>query len=317
MTDDEGSPAAGRREGVAWVYLGLMILIGSSTATAAKVALEELPWGMLPLIRFGVAGLVLGPLVARPLRRMIREDGWRVLAAAAMCVPINQTFFLNGTRLAPTSHVALIYATCPLVVLGFAVLLGHERFRRDRLLGVLASVLGLAIIALGNLWGAGPAGSSFLRGDLLLVGAVVSWGAYLTVNKRLVSRHGGVTALAGTFLVGCALDLPIALGTATGWSSLATVSSRAWWGLAYLTVVVSLLGLVCQNLALRHVDASQLAAIGNAAPVLTILWGVWLLGETLTPAILLGGALTLGGILWSSRPTPIAANQRALVVDGP
>ncbi len=302
MTDEGGGPAPGRPEGQAWVYLGLMVLIGSSTATAAKVTLREFPWALLPIVRFGVAGLVLGPLVARPLRKMLREDPGRLFAAALLCVPINQSFFLNGTRLAPTSHVGLIYATCPLIVLGLAVLLGHERFQRERALGVAATVLGVAIIAFGNLLQAGPGGADFLYGDLLLLGAVVSWGAYLTINKRLVARHGGVTTLAGTFLVGCALDLPIALANADDWSRLATVSPTAWGGLIYLTLVVSVFGLICQNLALRHVDASQLATIGNAAPLLTILWGVWLLGESLTLAIVLGGALTLGGIFLSSRP---------------
>jgi drug/metabolite transporter (DMT)-like permease len=304
MSDEDGSTPPGRRDGSAWIYLGLMILIGSSTATAAKVVLREFPWAILPLVRFGVAGLILAPVVARPLWRMVREDGARLLTAAALCVPVNQAFFLNGTRLAPTSHVGLIYAICPLIVLGFAVALGHERFRRERLLGVIASVLGVGIIALGNFLNGGHANTDCLYGDLLLVGAVTSWGAYLTINKKLVARHGGVTALAGTFLVGCALDLPIALANAGDWSRLASVSPQVWIGLAYLTLVVSVFGLVCQNLALKHVDASQLAAIGNAAPVLTIVWGVWLLGESLTPTIILGGLLTLGGIYLSGRPAP-------------
>src|SRR3954467_13333902 len=100
-------PARHRPDGAAWVYLALMILIGSSTATAAKLALNDLPWTLLPLVRFGVAGLLLGPIVAGPLRRMLPEDGVRLIAAATLCVPVNQTFFLNGTRLSPTSHVGV------------------------------------------------------------------------------------------------------------------------------------------------------------------------------------------------------------------
>ncbi|MCA1685103.1 MAG: hypothetical protein LC745_03795, partial [Planctomycetia bacterium] len=97
----------------AYGYLGLMVLIGSTTAPAAKFAVRELPAGLLPLIRFGVAGLCLWPLVWRrggSLARLAREGGGRLVLAAGLCVPVNQTFFLNGARLAPTSHVALIYA---------------------------------------------------------------------------------------------------------------------------------------------------------------------------------------------------------------
>ncbi|MBY0395286.1 MAG: DMT family transporter, partial [Thermoleophilia bacterium] len=137
---------------------------------------------------------------------------------------------------------------------------------------------------------------------LLLIGAVISWGAYLTVSKPLLRRHGPFTVLAGTFLLGAAMDLPVALLSSADWASAATASPAAWRGLIYLTLVVTVFALGFQNLALRRLDASQVATAGNAAPLLTIAWGVWLFGETVTPALALGGALTLGGILLTNRP---------------
>src|SRR3954451_19683231 len=59
---------AGRSDGssgpgpVAWLFLALMVLITSTTATSAKFAVRELPVALLPLVRFGVAGLCLLPL---------------------------------------------------------------------------------------------------------------------------------------------------------------------------------------------------------------------------------------------------------------
>ena len=294
----------------AYLLLVLMVLIGSSTATAAKFAVRELPVGLLPLIRFGVAGLCVLPVVWRggAIGRLVRESGGRLLLTSALCVPINQFFFLNATRLAPTSHVGLFYASCPLVVLLLAAALGQERLATGRLIGVLASVSGVVVIALGHYWGGGVAGRSALLGDLLLVGAVLSWGSYLTVSKPLIARHGALVVLTGTFLVGSALDVPIALATLPSWSPLGQVSRTAWVGLAYLTLIVTVFGLACQNQALRLLDASQVATFGNAAPVLTVVWGVWLLHEEVSPTLILGGVLTLGGIVWTMRPArrPVA-----------
>src|SRR4051812_36246084 len=83
-----------KRDTGAYVYLALMVVIGSSTATAAKIALGELPTELVPLIRFGGAGLCLLPLAGRggALGTMVRQDAGRLLATAALCVPINQTF---------------------------------------------------------------------------------------------------------------------------------------------------------------------------------------------------------------------------------
>jgi drug/metabolite transporter (DMT)-like permease len=288
----------------AFGFLALMVLIGSSTAPAAKIAVRGVPVGLIPLVRFGLAGLCLWPIVARGsiLKRMIQEDGWRLLAAAALCVPINQAFFLNGARLAPASHIGLIYAACPLVVLALASLVGQERLAPERIFGVALSVLGVGLIAFENVLRADAAGRDVLRGDLLEVGAVLAWGAYLTVNKPLIDRHGALATLAATFLVGSLLDIPVALFTLPGWPPMASVSTAAWLGLAYLAVVVSIGGLAFQNLAMKSLDASQVATFGNVAPLLTIFWGYLLFDERISMIAAVGGTLVLAGIAWSSRP---------------
>ena len=296
--------------------LALMVLIGSSTAPAAKIAVREIPVGLIPLVRFGLAGLCLWPIVGRggTLGRMLRQDGWRLLAAAALCVPINQAFFLSGARFAPASHIGLIYAAVPLVVLALAAALGQERLAPERVLGVAASVAGVALIALENVLRADAAGRDAFRGDLLEVGAVLAWGAYLTVNKPLINRHGALPTLAATFLVGSVLDLPIALATLPTWPPLASVSTGAWLGLAYLAVVVSIVGLAFQNLSMRSLDASQVATFGNVAPLLTVLWGYLLFDERISPVAAVGGALVLAGIAWSSRPIRKPAVEAAVLV---
>lgn len=301
--DGETQYEGGASNYFAYLPVVLMVLIGSSTATAAKFAVREFPVTLLPVVRFGGAGLCLLPLVWRggALARMLRRDPGLLLAASALCVPINQSFFLNATRLAPTSHVALIYAACPLVVLLLATALRQERLVWGRLGGILATVAGVVVIGLGNLWEGPAAGRDVLRGDLLTIGAVVSWGAYLTVSKRLVARHGAIPALAGTFLLGSLLHVPVLLATIPGPLSLLKASPAAWRGLIYLTVVASALGHAFQSQALRRLDASQVAIFNNLSPFLTILWGFWLFGEVVTPALALGGGLTLGGIVLSSR----------------
>ncbi len=290
-------------------YVAMMVLILSSTPLAAKYVVRELPVGLIPLVRFGVAGLILGPLVLRGsgLGRMIREDWPRLLMASAFCVPINQWFFLTGAKYAPSGHIGLIYAACPLVVLTLAALSGQERLASGRIVGLVSSIFGVALIATENLVKAGVAGKDALRGDLLEVVAVVAWGAYLTVNKPLVARHGALPVLAATFLFGSVLDLPVVLATYSSWPPLTEVSPAAWGRLAYMATVISIGGLAFQNLAMRSLDASQVATLGNVSPVLTVVWGYLFLNERITWIAVVGGALVLGGIVWANRPARQAA----------
>jgi drug/metabolite transporter (DMT)-like permease len=288
-----------------------MVLLGSTTSPFAQVAVRELPVGILPLLRFSFAGLCLIPFLSDPgaLGRLIKHDARRLCLVAAFCVPINQTFFLNAARLGPNSHVGLFYALCPLIVWVLAWLLGHEKLDLRRLSGVLASIAGVIVIGVGNLWGGGGASvaetRSIMLADVLLIGAVLSWGAYLTLSKPLIIRHGALPVLAGTFLVGCLIELPIALITLPGWlPMIAKASTAAWTSLAILAILVTPLNLALQNLSLRRLDASQVATFTNAAPVLTVIWGVWFFHEALPVTLVIGGVLTIGGILWTSRPGP-------------
>ena len=56
--------------------------------------------------------------------------------------------------------------------------------------------------------------------------------------------------------------------------------------------------------------------VGNASPLLTVLWGVWLLGEALSPLLVAGGALILGGIIWTNRAERRHVAEHALAADG-
>ncbi|MEW4569794.1 DMT family transporter [Tautonia sp. JC769] len=318
----------GRRDWAAYVFLILMVVIGSTTALSAKLAVRELPLPLVPLVRFGVAGLCLLPFAMKggALRRMLREDLGRVLASGLFCVGLNQLFFLTGARLAPTTHVGLIYATNPLFVLLIASAIGQERLRGDRLVGIVASVLGVAVIGLGSLRGDGSVEASrAILGDALLVGAVVTWGAYMIASRPLIRRHGAIPALAGTFVVGSVMDLPVSLffldwdGSILplGLGAIGSASAVAWLGLAHLTLIVTVFALAFQNLAMTRLDASEVATFGNAAPILTVVWGYLFLGEAVTPFLVVGGALTIGGILWTIRPRRSRAVLPEAVAEAP
>jgi len=50
----------------AYVYVVLMVVIGSTAEAAAKFAVRDLPVALVPVLRFGLAGLCLLPVLWRP-----------------------------------------------------------------------------------------------------------------------------------------------------------------------------------------------------------------------------------------------------------
>ncbi len=299
----------------AYVYVAMMIIFGSTTAAAARYIVRDLPVVWVPVVRFGVGGICLLAVVRDLglLLRIFRRDWLLLLIGAGLCVPVNQGFFLNAARLGPTSHVGLFYATCPLVVLLLAWAMRLERPDLARLWGVLASVLGVVIIGVGSAWQGGGSHAetrAVMMADLLLIGAVLSWGGYLTVSKPLIMRHGSLPVLTATFLAGALLDLPFALIASPQVPQFSQVSTSAWVALAFLTLIITPVNLACQNLALGRLDASQVANFSNVSPILTVIWGALLFGEALTPSLIVGGALTLAGVFWTGRSS-VGGGQRS------
>ncbi|HEU5116838.1 MAG TPA: hypothetical protein VFT74_09210, partial [Isosphaeraceae bacterium] len=55
----------------------------------------------------------------------------------------------------------------------------------------------------------------------------------------------------------------------------------------------------------------------NAAPALTVVWGILLLDEPMTPALIVGGLLVLAGIVWTGRKRPEAQEHPIPVPSDP
>ena len=310
-TGSPRSPVKSDREVVdfrAYVYVALMVVLGSTTAAAAKIAVAELPVTLVPAARFGMAGLCLLPWVLGRgvLVRMFREDALLLLATAALCVPINQGFFLTAARLGPTSHVGIFYATCPLVVLLLAWTMRMERPDRGRLWGVLASVAGIVVIGLGNFWSGRrryDRRGARRRARRPVAGRGRAVVGRIHRGEQAAGRASRSHAGAGGDVSGRMHAFACRWRSGPGRASraLASVSSSAWLALVILGLFITPLGWAFQNLSLRRFDASQVATFSNGSPFLTVVWGVWLFSELLTPALMAGGALTLGGIYWASR----------------
>jgi drug/metabolite transporter (DMT)-like permease len=54
-------------------------------------------------------------------------------------------------------------------------------------------------------------------------------------------------------------------------------------------------------LGVRRVGPSSAALVATTEPVLTLIWVVLILDESLKPVQLLGAALVIVGVLWSQR----------------
>ena len=292
-------------------------LISAGTYLFAKRALTEIPALPLGLIRFAGASTLLGLLMLRLKprgQRLPPRSAWKkILLLSFVAVPVNQGFFLYGLQLSTAAHAALLYTLTPVFVLLLAqALLGEFPGWR--------AALGTVIALVGTVWVLFQRGLDVskgpLVGDLLLLIAVLAWAVYTAEGREIVNAYGALPTIAWTLIGGTLLYLPLGLGSllsAANRADIARASPQAWWGIAYLIVVTSVIAYLLWYWALKHLAAARVAVFTNLQPLATAFLAHVFLGEHVTAGFLAGAVVVIAGVLltqWRSAPD---ATEEALI----
>jgi drug/metabolite transporter (DMT)-like permease len=272
-------------------FAALVVLIGGNTV-AVRLVSRQLPlfWGAGT--RFAIAGFIFAGIVA--VRRLPLPRG-RVLAAA---LAFGMLQFGLGLALGywamqrvPAGLTSLILALVPLFTLLTAAAARQERLSVRGLIGALIAVAGIGLL-FGTRSGQVPP----LR-LLAAVGMALSIG--LTgVLLRAYPQVPGASMNAVGMLVGSAilLVMSVVTGETSGGLALLPAEPTIWWAQAYLILPGSVGVFALFLHLLRRWKASTVSYQTVLSPVVTILLSVWLLSESLTSNLALGGALILLGV---------------------
>jgi drug/metabolite transporter (DMT)-like permease len=291
-----------KRPRPALLYGALLLhtFLSAGTYLVAKRALFEIPALPLGLMRFAAASVLLAALLAwvlpRGARLPPRGERRKLWALALVAVPLNQGFFLVGLSLSTAAHAALLYTLTPLFVMLLAQLLLREVPGARAVLGTALALAGALYVLLqrGLDLSRGP-----LLGDLLLLGAVLAWAGYTAGGRPLVASHGALPTTAWSLIGGTLLYLPVglvALLLPSAQAQIAHASPAAWGGVAYLSVVTSVIAYLLWYWALKHLAAAQVAVFTNLQPLATAVLAHFALGERITVEFVGGALVVMAGV---------------------
>jgi len=281
------------------LYLGVILgqLIAGGTFPIAKIALESFEPFTLAIARFVFASVALFLIVwlTGRLKPIQKGDWGKFLWLGFLAIPLNQLLFLYGLKFTTPGRSALYYGATPVFVFLLAIWYLKERPTWKKILGILLSFAGVAVIL-----HAGRFDRDILFGDILVILAVIAWAAYTIYGKPLLKRYGALTMTAYALGIGTLMYLP--LGT---WFALkfdfGTVPTEGWLSLGYLAIMTSIFAYTIWYWALARMEASKLAIFQNLQPVIAALLSFIFVGETFGASFFIGGALVILGVLVTQR----------------
>ncbi len=270
------------------IGLGASVLAAIGWGLGAIFAtLTSAPGLVLTFYRLWLGAALLMIVVYASGRRL----SWSTVRASwlgGILLGGDMAMFFSAVKLTTVVDATVISALQPAIVLIAARPLFGERMGRKDVLLIVVAMGGVVTAVLGP----GVSSRDQLLGDLLAVGALLSWSGYWLVSKHARAAQNALEYTAAVTIVAAMTLTPIVLLSR---QSLSQVEAGDWLWIGLLAVVPGGAHLL-MNWAHRYVDASVSSVIGSSNPIVAAVAAMAILGQPLTAVQVVGGLVAIGAI---------------------
>jgi drug/metabolite transporter (DMT)-like permease len=276
----------------------IIYFVWGSTFFAIRVGVREVPPLLLAGMRFLAAGIVLFLWMrARGTPSPTRREwaGASLLAALIFLVDYGLLFWAE--KRVPSGIAAVMMATIPaFMALAEIFILRTQKLTLRLALALGIGVLGVAVLVSHSLGlGQSPIDT---YGAVALTVAAISWSLASALARKLTLPESKVMSSGAQMLAGGVfLTLAAALLGEFNGFYIAAVSSKAWLALAYLVVAGSIIGFTAYVWLIHHESPTKVGTYAYVNPVVAVLIGYFLGGESLGPRTVLGSLLVLASVV--------------------
>ncbi len=269
-------------------------------AVAMRYLVSSIDPVTLAIFRTGAGVLCLLPAaLLTPGPRFARRDLLPIALLGVMFFALFGPGFATALKYTTATRAATVMALAPIVTLLAAAALGRESLTRNKLLGALLSIAGVAVVV------SEPASSNAakesLRGDAIVLGLVCLIALFNTLSRPFLQRYPPVRVT--TCFMACGWVAMFSVSLAADWiEPFPELSAFQWLVLLYLGTVVSAVPSFLYHWALGRIEAGQVTVTLGLNPISAAFFGVLLLSEPLAWQLLAGLVLVLAGIYLSARP---------------
>jgi drug/metabolite transporter (DMT)-like permease len=297
------------------------ILAVSTSSIFIRFAQADAPSLVIAALRLSCAALLLAPVAwtrhRAELTQLTRKELLLGIVSGIFLAAHFGTWISSLEYTTVASSVVFV-STGPLWVAILSPVLLNERLRGAAVAGLVVAILGGAIIGLSDVcaWSSGfqcPQLGQIMEGGamwgnfLALIGAWTVSG-YLIIGRKLRAK---MSLIPYIFLVYgmCAIALLVTMFLA-GQSPLGYPAQTYGW-IFLLAAFPQLIGHSTYNWVLRYIPATLVAVVTLVEPIVSAILAYFILRESPSAGVLLGGLLILIGIYLASSRSRLQRDDTA------
>ncbi len=273
-----------------WLLALLVSIFWGSAFVTIRVGLEGYAPAQMAFLRFAIAAIVLGvyALIIR-IKLPSRRDLVKMALGGLMGVSVYHFALNTGEKEVPAGIASILLAILPLWVNLWSFLFLKERLKVWAYVGMLVSFVGVAIISLHK-------GQQFNINIYfwLVMLSTVAGSFFSVIQKSCLERVRPIEFNFFAICFGVLFLLPFSSGLM---DSMRTASLRATLSVVYMGIFPGALTFVWWGKILSKMPASRAVSFLYLIPVFaTLIAWLWL-GEKVVLMDLVGGSITLGGVI--------------------
>jgi len=270
------------------------------TFVAGRFLAQALPLMTAAFGRFLVASILLVAFAIRTEGRLPRLNRQQLVITAFLGftgIFLYNVFFFGALEKIPAGRTSLFVSLSPIMTAVFASFLFQERLGLRRWFGVVIALFGaMIVITRGDLVdGVLDIGRSLGIGEMMMLGAVLSWVAYTLISRNALKSLSPIAATTYGTLWGF-LFLTIGAAGEFGQINWALVDWRVWAAIIYLGAFGTVVAFIWYLQGVKAIGPSRTTVFTNLVPVFGVLLSTIILGETVLVSMIVGGVIAIIGV---------------------
>ena len=280
---------------ILFAYAGMCVIWGS-TWMAIKIGLEGAPPLTSIAVRMVIATAVVFAIVRARRIPIPREKRFvrlgMFLGLFHIVFPYSLVYF--GEQRIPSGQAAVLYATLPLMVAILARFMLGDPLTVRKLFGIATGIAGVTVISSDSLRGGASPAAGAATGILCVLGSVFASSVGSVATKRWSGGYHPVASLLIPFATGAVVASCGALAFER--VNPLRFDATTWASISYLAVLGSCAAFALFFYVIQHLDVTVVSYQTFIIPIIAVLIGFAILGETVSPRVGAGAALILAGI---------------------
>lgn len=274
-----------------YILMGIILILWGTFAGVSKLSLKSIDSLQFQFYLFLIAFLEMTCLCIyngkiKELKRLSKKD---IIKLTVYSIPsfLYYIFYLLSLRMIPAVEASMLNYLYPIMIVIFAIPINREKIDLNKIISLIIGFMGVAIIFTnGNFK---SIKISNIAGDLLAIGAAVSWGIFSNLGKRnkidtVLSNYIFTTI---TFILSAIVMLMFFKFTLPG--------GQTFLGLVWLSTSNIVLSYYLWFRALKSASSALIASISFVAPFVSLFFIMIIVRESITIMQIVGLLVILSG----------------------